>query len=339
MKLNIIISGIILACILSNCSGSKEKTAVTEVKPVIIQIGYENNPGEPLDLGCNEWKKLIENESKGAIKVELFPSSQLGSKTDLIDQMLAGANVCTIADGAFYAERGVPDFGIVFAPYLFSTWEECWKLTESSWYAEQSRKLEQNGLKILASNWRYGDRHTLTKSPVHSVNDLKGKKIRVPNNLVFVRGFEALGAAPLPLALGEAYLALQTGAIDGVENPLPVLFNGKYQEVAKYLILDGHVKNFITWVVGTKFFNGLTQDQQQILLHTGVQAGILNNQFQEKVEETILEEFKAAGVTIYEPTPEARAGFRQAATAFYKSEVTAAWTPGLFDTVNAILKN
>jgi len=308
-------------------------------EPVLLQIGYENNPGEPLDIACNEWKKLLEEQSGGTIKVELFPSSQLGSKTDLIDQMLAGANVCTIADGAFYAERGVPDFGIVFAPYLFSTWEECWKLTESDWYAEQSDKLEDNGLKILASNWMYGDRHTLTRQPVHSPADLKGMKIRVPNSPVFVKGFEALGATPTPMALGDVYTALQQGTIDGLENPLPVLYNGKYQEVAKYLVLDGHVKNFITWVVGTGFFDSLTPEQRQVLLSTAEEAGILNNGFQEEAERDIIDKFIAEGVEVYEPTENEKAAYREAAMGFYNyEEITADWFDGLYNTVNDIIK-
>ena len=91
---------------------------------VVIQLGYENNPGEAIDLGCNEWARLVEEKSGGTMKIEVFPSSQLGAKVDLIDQMLAGAPVITLADGAFYADRGVPDFGILFGPYLFSDWEE-----------------------------------------------------------------------------------------------------------------------------------------------------------------------------------------------------------------------
>jgi len=317
----------------------EESTKDTEQAPILLQIGYENNPGEPIDLACIEWKKLLEEKSGGSIKVELFPSSQLGSKTDLIDQMLAGSYVCTIADGAFYAERGVPDMGIVFAPYLFSTWEECWKLTESDWWAEQSDKLADNGLKILASNWVYGDRHTLTKKPVHTPQDLKGMKIRVPASPVFVRGFESLGAAPTPMALGEVYTALQQGTIDGLENPLPVIYNGKYQEVAKYLVLDGHVKNFITWVVGMDFYNALTVEQQEILLETAEEAGLLNNQFQEEASKDIIEKFVAEGVTVYEPTPEEKESFREAAMGFYDYvDVTGKWSEGLYNTVNAIIK-
>lgn len=323
----------------ASAGASSQQDSQPAAKAVLVQIGYENNPGEPIDLACNEWKKLIEEQSGGSLKVELFPSSQLGSKNDLIDQMVAGDAVITIADGAFYSERGVPDFGIVFGPYLFDTWEECWKLTESGWYAEQCGKLEQNGIKILASNWIYGDRHTLTKDPVHSPADLKGMKVRVANSNIFIKGFEALGASPTPMALGEVYTALQQGTIDGLENPLPVLYNGKFQEVAKYLVLDAHVKNFTTWCAGTIFFDALSAEQQQVLLNTAQEAGVLNNGFQAEAEEKVRGLLEADGVIIYEPTAEEKEQFRQAAKQFYEyPEINGKWTPGLYDTVNAIIK-
>ena len=305
----------------------------------LVQICYENHPGEPIDLACNEWKKLIEERSGGSLKVELFPSSQLGSKTDIIDQMQAGDAVITIADGAFYAERGVPDFGIVFGPYLFDSWEECWKLTDSDWYAEQCKKLEENGIKLLASNWIYGDRHTLTKTPVHSPADLQGMKIRVASSTIFIKGFEALGASPTPMALGEVYTALQQKTIDGLENPLPVLYNGKFQEVAKYLVLDAHVKNFTTWCIGTAFFDSLSPEHQQILLDTAKEAGVLNNKFQAEAEAKVRGLLEADGVVIHDPTAEEKAQFRAAGRKFYDyPEINGNWTPGLYDTVNAIIK-
>lgn len=317
-------------------AATNEQSDAKENNEVVIQIGYANNPGEPIDLAINEWKKLIEEKSNGSMKVEIFPSSQLGSKNDLIDQMLAGDSVITLADGAFYADRGVPDFGIVFGPYLFDSWEDCWKLTESSWYKEQSDKLEEKGLKLLTSNWIYGARHTLTTKPVRTVEDLKGMKIRVPNNTIQIKGFEVLGATPTPMALGEVYTSLQQGTIDGLENPLPVLYNGKFYEVAKYLTLDGHVKNFTTWITGTEFFNSLTSEQQQILIETGNEAGLYNNELQEKVTQETLDKLKAEGVEIIEvDTSE----FKEASKTFYSlPEFTSTWSEGLYDTVKANMK-
>lgn len=331
----LLIVGVSISMVFGN--GEKEKTSV---KPIVIQIGYENNPGEPLDLACIEWQKIIDEKSNGTMKIELFPSSQLGKKTDIIDQMIAGAAVCTLADGAFYAERGVPDFGIVFGPYLFNTWDDCWKLTESDWYAEQVNKLEAKGLRIISSNWIYGDRHTLTKKPVHTPSDLEGMKIRVANSMVFIKGFASLGATPTPLALGEVYTALQQGVVDGLENPLTTLDGGKFQEVAKYLILDGHIKNFTTFVVGTKFFNSLTEEQQAILIESANEAGLYNNSIQQEKEKAAMENLVAGGVTVYTPTAEEKKLFQDSSEKFYSyPEIADKWTPGLYDKVKAIINN
>ena len=329
-----LLSTVLAITLLAGCGG--QQSASKDGK-VVIQVGYENNPGEPFDKGVNKWKELLEQKSNGTMTIETYPSSQLGSKNDLIDQMIAGQPVVTLADGAFYADRGVKDFGIVFGPFLFDNWDECWKLVKSQWYADKSKELESKGLKILGSNWVYGARHTLTTKPVNTVEDLKGLKIRVPNNAIQVKGFEVLGAVPTPMPLGDTYTALQQGTIDGVENPLPGLYNGKFQEVAKYLILDGHVKNFTTLVCGSQFFNSLTPEQQKLLIETCEEAGLYNNEQQAASEKEVLEKFRSEGVTIVEPSDTVLAGFRNASQKFYTLP-DFGWSNGLYDTVKAAMK-
>jgi len=321
------------------CSSDEDKSTSNssdEDEVIVIQAGYGNNPGEPVDLAMNKWAELLEEKSNGKMKMEIFPSSQLGNKNDLIDQMVAGSPIITLADGAFYADLGVEDFGIVFGPYLFDTWEDAWNLTESDWYAEQSEKLEGKGIKILSSNWKYGDRHTLVDKPISSVDDLKGMKIRVPNNIIQVKGFEVLGATPTPMALGEVYTSLQQGTIDGLENPLSVLYNGKFHEVAKYLALDGHVKNFTTWITGADFFDGLTEEQQQILIETGNEAGLYNNEIQDEDFKETLQKMKDEGVEVVDIDVEE---FKEKAEKFYSlPELTEKWSDGLYETVKEAMK-
>ena len=141
---------------------------------VVLQVAFENTITEPVGEGWTKAQEIIKEKSGGQMAIEVYPDSQLGDKSSLIDSMLLGENVCTLADGAFYADYGVPDFGIVFGPFLFDNWDQCWTLIESDWYKEQCGKLEEKGLKIIASNWIYGERHTLTNVPVNTVEDLKG---------------------------------------------------------------------------------------------------------------------------------------------------------------------
>lgn len=298
---------------------------------IVFQAGYENHPGEPFDQGMNKWAELLEERSGGSMRMELFPSSQLGSKTDLIDQMHAGSPIITLADGAFYADQGVPDFGITFAPYLFDDWDEAWRLTESDWYAEQSGLLHDKGLVLLSSNWKYGDRHTLLGERITGVEGLAGMKIRVPNNVIQIKGFEALGATPTPMALGDVYTSLQQGTIDGLENPIPVLANGKFHEVAKYIVLDAHVRNFTTLLTGASTYDALSDEQKEILHSTGDEAGVFNNGLVEDAEEADLQTMIDEGVEVLEVDIEE---FKAKAQAFYEMpEIKDMWSEGLYDTV------
>ena len=304
---------------------------------VTIQIGFENSISEPIGQALEKWQQLVEEKGDGSLRIELYPDSQLGSKNELIDGMTLGEPYMTLADGAFYADYGVPDFGIVFGPFLFDDWDQCWTLIESDWYADMCSQLESKGLKIVSSNWKYGERHTLTTKPVAAVEDLSGLKIRVPGNQIQSVGFDVLGATSTGMDLGDVYTALQQGTIDGAENPLATLYGRKLHEVAKNLILDGHVLNFTTWVMSADLFNSLTPEQQELLITTGEEAGFFNNDLVDESNEEYLQMMKDEGVTVVEPTDEVMEGFREKAQAFYEKGSTFGWSDGLYDTVRAAM--
>ena len=321
----------------SGCQNSMTQTAVAQEDVVHIQIAYENNPGEPLDLACQRWKELLEEQSGGEIQVELYPSSQLGSKSDIINQEIAGDSAITLANGAFYADLGVSDFSVTFAPYLFRSWEDIEKLAESDWWAEQEEKLrETTGLVIVGSNWHYGVRNTITKEPVQSPQDMKGLKIRVPGNQLQVDSMGALGAAGTPMSLGDVYTALQQGTIDGLENPIAVIENGKYQEVAKYLCEDAHIYDLTTWGCGDEFFSSLTEEQQELLMKTCEEAGVYNNEILDSETSKALQRLEEAGVTVY--TVDNPDEWLAASQSFYdEAEEKYGWSDGLVDTVKNII--
>lgn len=348
------LAGVVAATTLTACSGSKteetkaaetaaaetEKAAdaadAAEAEPeVVLQVAFENSISEPVGAGWEKAQELIKEKSGGTMAIEIYPDSQLGDKSSLIDSMLLGEPVCTLADGAFYADYGVPDFGIVFGPFLFDNWDQCWNLIESDWYSEQCSKLEEKGLKLIASNWIYGERHTLTNVPVNTVEDLAGLKIRVPANEIQSKGFDVLGATSTGMALGDVYQALQTKTIDGAENPLGTLYGRKLHEVAPYLILDGHVKNFTTWVVSADWFNSLTEEQQGWLLETAEEAGAYNNEVQQEKESEYLQLMKDEGVTVVEPSEEVLQGFKEKSRPFY--DMFPQWSEGLYETVRTAM--
>lgn len=269
------------------------------------------------------------------MRVDLYPSSQLGSKDNIIDQAVNGDCVITLANGPFFQDRGIQDFGVLFAPYLFEGWEDVEKVVNSEWFDKKAAELEENvGLKILTT-WRYGIRHTITRKPVNQVSDLKGKKIRVPNQTILIKVFESLGATPTPMAMSDIYTSLQQGTIDGAENPLPVILNGAYQEVAKNLTLDAHTYDMTCWIMGADFYNTLTPEQQQILMECGDEAGAFNSEQIEKADEEALAALIQAGVQVSSLTPE---DFQAAGNAFYEDpEIKAMWSEGLIEEIKSII--
>ena len=331
MKGKVLAASAVLAAMMLSTGASAADAEVT------LQIGFENSISEPIGQALEKWQQLVEEKGDGSLKLELYPDSQLGSKNELIDGMTLGEPYITLADGAFYADYGVPDFGIVFGPFLFDNWDQCWTLIESDWYKDMCTQLEDKGLKIVTSNWKYGERHTLTTKPVNTVDDLAGMKIRVPGNQIQSIGFDVLGATSTGMDLGDVYQALQTGTIDGAENPLATLYGRKLHEVAKYLILDGHVLNFTTWVMSADLFNSLTPEQQELLVSTGEEAGLYNNDLVDESNDEYLQKMKDEGVTVVEPTEEVLDGFKEKAAAFYEKGDTFGWSDGLYDTVRAAM--
>ncbi len=328
---------LMISVLFVGCSGGEKEVEKPKDDVVIIQFGNDNNPGDPVHEAAMYWAKILEERSNGKMKLEVFPSGQLGSKSDLIDQMLAGDAIVAIGNGPFYADRGVPDLGIMQAPYLFETWEELDKLVASDWWKEKEAELEANGLKIIGNNWRYGVRHTITTKPVKKVADFKGMKIRTQNSTVHVKGFEVLGATPTPMALSEVYTSLQQGTIDGLENPLSVIYSGKYHEVAKNLILDGHIRDLSSICIGAEFFKTLTKEQQDLLISTCTEAGEYQNKLAAKADEECLQKFKNEGVTVTEEIDFDE--FRAVAEPFYKDKVLLnQWSEGLVEKVKEIIK-
>lgn len=322
----------------SSASGSVGGSASAPSGDVVtIQIGFENTTDEPIGQAVQKWANLLEEQSGGTMKLELFPNSALGSKSELIDQMVMGENIITIADGAFYAEYGVPDMGIMYGPFFFETWDDVWALLDSDWYAEKCQELADKGLTILASNWVYGERELMTKNKVITPADLKGQKIRLANSEIYVQGFNALGATAVPMALGDVYTSLQNGTLDGVENPLSTLYGQSFQEVAKYILMTGHIKNFTTWCIGTGFLDTLSEEQQALLKSTGEEAGLYNNELQEAANEEYAQKMIDAGVEITELTEEQIAEWKAAGQSFYEMGSTFGWSDGLYETTQAAM--
>jgi tripartite ATP-independent transporter DctP family solute receptor len=288
----------------------------------------------PYGQGSVYWAKLLEEQSGGKMILNIFPSEQLGSTNAIMDQAIFGDPIITSTDANLLADLGVPDMAVVLSPYLAADWKDMDTLMSSDWWLEQEKLLEKKGLKVLARNWHYGKRCTITTRPVVHPADFKGLKIRTPMSLGYVKTFEALGATPTPMALSEVYSALQQGTIDGLENPIPLIYGNRYQEVAKYLLVDGHIHSITPIVCGTSFFDSLTPEQQAQLVKTCHEAGEEQNRLYEAQEQDFSDKLKAEGVTV---TYIDHAEYAKAVEPYYAYPEFSNWTPGLYDRIQKIL--
>lgn len=300
--------------------------------PVTLKVAYENHPGEPLDKVMHYWADLLKERSQGQILLELYPSSQLGAKNDVMEQAMMGMNVITLSDVAFLADYE-PDLGVLFGPYLSSDPDKLFEIYESDWFKAKSDALKEKGVHLVMTNYLYGVRQLLAKKPVHTPEDLKGMKVRVPSNVMQIKTFEALGASPTPMPLGDVYPALTQGMIDGVENPISVLYGQKLHEQAKYLSMISYITNTSVWVGGEAFFSTLDPAVVAMIHETGYEAGLRSQKVAMEEDDRLIEQMKAAGVEVIYPDV---APFREKALAVY--EQFPEWSPNLYETIQDQLK-
>ncbi|MCQ9618104.1 C4-dicarboxylate TRAP transporter substrate-binding protein [Paenalcaligenes niemegkensis] len=321
----------ILAACSSEDKASADTTSADTSKTYSINVAYGNQPGEPIDQLAHKWKQLVEEKSEGKVSLKLYPSSQLGSEQDVVEQARMGNNVIILAGYGFLMNY-VADAGIFDTPYLVDNFDQMIYLTSTDWYKDIAGKLREKKLDVLLPAVIYGERHLMTKRPVLTPADLNGMKVRVPNTQIAINTFTALGASPTPTPLSDLYTSLQQGLVDGAENPLPVLQGVKTQEVAKHLSLTGHQKFILAWVAGTDYMASLPEDVRQLLEETGIEARDYGRQVLEDHDKAVLESFKADNVTVHEVDQQL---FKDAVSDVYGTFPT--FSPNLYDTVQSLL--
>ncbi|WP_244153305.1 C4-dicarboxylate TRAP transporter substrate-binding protein [Shouchella rhizosphaerae] len=305
------------------------KTALDDV--YTINIAYGNQPGEPIDQQARKWQELAAEASNGRLQLHVYPSSQLGSESDMIELAMRGNNVIVFTAYDFLMDY-VPDFGILGAPYLAESFEDLLYLTTTDWYAGLEEEMNELGLSLLGKRTIYGERHLMTKKEVNTPDDLRGMKIRVPNNNLYIRAFQELGASPTPLPLGDLYASLQQGVIDGAENPLPVLQGTRTNEVTSHLTLTGHIKVMSVWVAGAKMMEDLPDDLAKILAETSEEAAEYTYDITKQKEQEALQFFVDEGMMVNDVD---QALFREKVAPFY--EKMPSWSPGLYENVRDLM--
>jgi TRAP-type transport system periplasmic protein len=279
-------------------------------KTFVLKFNHVLGPKEPYHAGFQTWAKRVEERTRGGLKIEVFHSAQLGVEEDIIEQIRQGANIGQNTDSARLGNY-VPGIAVMNGPYFAETLEDVVKLRSSptvkGWLDELA---DRHGLKVVSFNWVQGHRHFFTNKPIKTPDDLKGLRIRTPPAPIWQESVRALGAAPVALAFGEMYPALQQRAIDGVElvyNNIPA---GRFYEVLKYVNETGHILLINFEVVSSKFFNSLPAEYQRILVEEADRAGEETSRQILKLEAEVKQQLRGRGMTVVEGVD--RAAFRKA---------------------------
>ena len=274
--------------------------------------------------------KQVREETSGAVDIQTFPAGQLGSSRDVIESTSSGA-IQIVDEGAAQFGQFVPQFSILEAPYLWRDPQHVRRVLGSPLVDEMNATLvAKRAMRVIGSTY-YGKRHvTSGTKAINTVDDMKGFKLRIPEVDTFRAMAEAWGARPTPLNIGELYLALSQGAVDGQENPLPTIQSNKFFEVQKYLVLTGHIITPRLIVVNEAAWHALGAKEREILKAAIASHGQAQDNEILGQEAKLVDTFKAAGMTAIQPDVES---FRKPVLASVPAKFESKWGKGLWERI------
>ena len=281
-------------------------------QPIVIKFSHVAASDNPKGQAADKFKQLAEERTKGRVKVEVYPNSQLYKDKEEMEALQMGAVQMLAPSLAKFGPLGVKEFEVFDFPFLFDNTAELHKVTQGTVGANLLAKLEPKGVKGLAY-WDNGFKSFSANSPLKNVADYKGKKFRIQSSKVLEEQIRALGGIPQVMAFSEVYQALQTGVVDGTENPISNLYSQKMHEVQKHLTLTEHGYLGYAVIVNKKFWDGLPPDIRAQLEQAMKEATALANKVAQKDNDDALEGVKKAGkTTVYTPTKDERMALKKA---------------------------
>jgi TRAP-type transport system periplasmic protein len=265
----------------------------------IIRFGHLNNADHPVSLGVKRFAERLAVKSNGKLKVQEFPSSQLGN--ELQQQSALQGGIQQMSAPATTSLAGiVKEFGLIDFPFSVANFQQADALLDGPLGQALLAKLPEKGL-VALGYWDLGFRNvTNSKRPITKSEDLEGIKLRVIPNPVFLEAFKAFKANPVPMTFAELYGALEAKAVDGQENPYAVILSNKFFEVQKYLSATNHVYAANIVLVSKKFWDQLTPTEQKWMHEAADEARGYQRQVSRSAAGTAIAELQAKGMQFNE---------------------------------------
>ncbi len=277
-----------------------------------LKFAHVGPPGSLYDVIIEEFAGRVNDRLGERARVLIFGSSQLGSDEVLLQKLKLGTVDITLTSTVMSSV--IDEFALFEMPYLVKDRPHMQRIEREVFWPELAPLAEAQGYKVLAL-WENGFRHlTNNARPITVPQDLQGIKLRTPRSPWRIKVFQALGANPSPMPFSEVFVALQTGVMDGQENPLANIYSGKLHEVQEYLSLTGHVYSPAYLTVGLRRWASLPEDVRNVVEQVAQEMREFVYATAEQMDIELLETFRAAGVVINEP---AREPFLRASSVVY----------------------
>jgi tripartite ATP-independent transporter DctP family solute receptor len=298
-------------------SQSAQAQSGNAAKPMIIKVAHVSQEGVPIDRAMHKLKDMLDAQTQGRIRLDVFPASALGGNRELLEQLQLGSLEMAISSVAFLG--GFTDSTrLLDLPYLFQNNEAAEEILDGDVGKEIFAKLEDSdfiGLAWLDTGWRHLTANTEIRSPAQ----MKGKKIRVMDNQMHIDHFNALGASAIPMAFSEVFTALQNGTIDCQENPYANIQGNRLNEVQKHIIETGHIYDTSPLLASKIWWDQLSPADQKLIKDDLVEVLKWEREISLQDQDEIRKKFEANGRNvIVKLSPQERGAFRTAAQPVYE---------------------
>jgi len=287
-------------------------------EPIVIKFSHVVAVDTPKGLAADFFKKRAEELTQGKVTVEIYPNSQLYKDKEEMEALQLGAVQMLAPSLAKFGPLGVKEFELFDLPFIFDGYPQLHTVTKGPVGQQLLDKLEPKGVKGLAF-WDNGFKSFSANTPIKTPADLKGKKLRIQSSKVLEAQMRTLQAIPQTMAFSEVYQALQTGVVDGTENPISNFYTQKMYEVQKHLAITDHGYLGYAVIVNKKFWDGLPADVRSQLETAMKEATEYANKIAKDKNEQDLESVRKSGKTeVIVLKPEERAAFKTALVPVHK---------------------
>lgn len=281
-------------------------TSATTVK--VLSFAHEFNVNHPFHQGLELAAKIVNEKTDGKIKINIYPSAQLGDQKEVFESVVVGSIEMASLGAGYIADLFKP-ICIVDMPFLWKDVDHILRFIDSDISKRLCEDLRiETNVRVLGIAY-LGTRDITSNKPIRTPEDLKNFKLRVPLIDSYLELGKAMGANPTSIPFTEVYMALQLNVVDGQENGLPNIYDMKFYEVQKYINLTRHISDLEYWVINDKVFQDLTDEEQEIIKNAFNEGATFASKEIAKSEDNLVPILKQEGVTFIEPDIDA---FRKA---------------------------